>query len=179
VYSRENTKNHTKKHVLAMDLEQCPDPALPQTYIGKTHKYLILIILNAGFCDDVVCGYRGFREHCECRSYIAYYENLVLQIRHFREHGDDVRRIRKQQIGELCAMFEKAIVDVVCAWLPGQSLDNTDALANFIVRVRDVHGDFGERDVAYGLLCTWYRFFPSGLCVFFGGLWAVWDAGPT
>ena len=88
-------------------------------------------------------------------------ENLVLQIRHFREHGDDVCRIRKQLVGEVCAMFEKAILDVVYAWAPGQSLDNTDALANFIVRVRDVHGDFGERDVAYGLLCTWYRFFPE------------------
>ena len=88
-------------------------------------------------------------------------ENMVLQIRHFREHGDDVRRIRKQLIGEVCVMFEKAVVDVVYAWVPGQSLDNTDALANFIVRVRDVHGDFGERDVAYGLLFTWYRFFPE------------------
>ena len=115
---------------------------------------------------------------------LRFMENQVLHIRHFREHGDDVRCMKKQKICELCGVFEKAILDVMYVWEPGSevqststlavtlntprnvgglsgSFDDVDALANFIVRVRDVHGDFGERDVAYALLWTWSRFFPE------------------
>ena len=94
-------------------------------------------------------------------SILHIVEDRVLQFRYFREHGDDTGSVTKQQICDLCGLFEKAILDAMYAWVPGGSLDEVDALADFIVRVRDVNGEFGERDVSYALLWTWYQFFPE------------------
>jgi len=88
-------------------------------------------------------------------------ENRVIQIRDFRECGGDTPWLRKQHVIDLCATFEAALVHEINAWIPGTPIDGTNDLADFILRVRDVHGVFGERDVAYALLWSWHRYFPE------------------
>ena len=86
--------------------------------------------------------------------------NLVRQCSYLRGRGEATKYIR-EIIHNICHIFENDIMRAMYAWAPGKPLDRIDELADFIVRVRDVNGVFGERDVAYALLWTWYRFFPE------------------
>jgi hypothetical protein len=87
-------------------------------------------------------------------------ENIVLQIREQRMKGspDGVLKIL---LYKLSYEYETEILNIMYEWLPGTALYKIDNLANFILKVRDVHGDFGERDISYMLLWTWYKYFPE------------------
>ena len=87
-------------------------------------------------------------------------ENQVLQIREYRFNGSP-KNIIERLLQKLSWTYENEIKKVMYEWLPGTSMDKIDDLANFIIRVRDVHGEFGERDAAYILLWTWYIYFPE------------------
>jgi hypothetical protein len=87
-------------------------------------------------------------------------ENQVLQIREYRHNGSP-KNIIERLLQKLSWTYENEIKKVMYEWLPGTSIDKIDDLANLIIRVRDVHGEFGERDAAYILLCTWYIYFPE------------------
>lgn len=87
-------------------------------------------------------------------------ENMVLQIREHRINGSPDSMLQVL-LNELSYVFETEILHVMYEWLPGTSLHNIDNLANFILKIRDVHGDYGERDVSYMLLWIWYTYFPE------------------
>ena len=91
---------------------------------------------------------------------VGHLKSLVRQCSYLRERGEATKYIR-EIIHNICHVFENEILRAMYAWAPGKPLYRIDELADFIVRVRDVNGEFGERDVAYALLWTWYLFFPE------------------
>jgi hypothetical protein len=91
---------------------------------------------------------------------LTHLNSLVRQCSYLRERGEATKYIR-EIIHNICHVFENEILRAMYAWAPGKPLDRIDELADFIVRVRDVNGEFGEREVAYALLWTWYHFFPE------------------
>jgi len=87
----------------------------------------------------------------------GFMENLVLQIRGFREQS--FYGSRRETLLQLGRVFETETLRAIASPDTGGAV--LTELANFILRVRDVHGNMGERDAAYMLLWTWYQYFPE------------------
>ncbi len=87
-------------------------------------------------------------------------ENMILHIKECRENGSP-HSVLQLLLHNVSCVYETEILNTMYQWLPGTSLYHIDNLANFIIYIRDKHGHFGERDVSYVLLWTWYKYFPE------------------
>ena len=138
--------------LLTQEVATSVETPLGSLSVGHLNLYPGLGCPGASYQERDV-PYSGLMPRIEVKS-------LVRQCSYLRERGEATKYIR-EIIHNICHVFENEILRAMYAWAPGKPLDRIDELADFIVRVRDVNGEFGERDVAYALLWTWYRFFPE------------------
>jgi len=80
-----------------------------------------------------------------------------------------VQRSRKSS--ELCMMlnyYHDRILYIINTWTPNldaivraEQIDKISELAGWIIQIRDKHGQYAERDIAYGCWIIWYILFPE------------------